>query len=212
MIRPVRFHGKWIVTLVGAVGGVITFAANVPVKTAASNISGWLQWAHLDRPARALAAPRIDQFATEIGVVVIAGPALYFVAWLVVNIIEAQGAKAAHARRSTMDIIEFATLREAGEWLYNESRADFRTLMRELVPRVRPEVGDYAALLVMQAVEAGVCPLYGRWGPGLRLEPVTPEEARQTGYDHTFGSDKLKPVDLSVRRADLKTVLAHYER
>ena len=197
-----RFRWKWLWGSVGAVGAMVTFAANVSTSTAVSNISGWLHWAHLDRLATGLANPQVNQFAREGGIAAVVGCILYFVIKLAVDRFDPPrdpGRKC-------------VSISEAGEWLYAHGSENIRAAMRAFVPGLVPHVRSYGGLLVMDAAMKGVCPLYGRWSEGLPLERIDPMEFSRSAYEATFGPTKLKPIDPSIRKYDLKSVLAHYER
>jgi hypothetical protein len=102
---------------------------------------------------------------------------------------------------------------DAGHRLYGTVPSTLRKGMKAKTPQPYGDVDQVGASMIVEAARAGVIQIYGRQGPGLKREKITADEAHTTAIDPEFGEgDRCGlPIDLAVKRSDLKKVLRWYE-
>ncbi len=99
---------------------------------------------------------------------------------------------------------------DAGAWLYDNGTPALRDTMREGVPIPFQSMPDQWSAFVCAAAESGAFQLYGRRATGLKLEPITPAEARPSSIKAILGN-ALVPHDVCIKRRALKALRLHYK-
>ncbi|MDP3632378.1 hypothetical protein [Phenylobacterium sp.] len=107
---------------------------------------------------------------------------------------------------------EYIPLEEAGRWLYENASPGIREVLKGGVPSPFNSIAEHGAAFYRTAWTEERCSMYGRWEPGLPMELIDPQDGKFSAFEAVFGSDRGKPIDLSVLRQDLKPVLDYYER
>ncbi len=107
---------------------------------------------------------------------------------------------------------EYIPLEDAGRWLYENASQRIRDTLKGGVPSPFDSIAEHGAAFYRTAWLEGYCSIYGRWEPGLPMELIDPKDGDFSAFESVFGSDRRRPIDLSVMRQDLKPVLDYYEQ
>lgn len=107
---------------------------------------------------------------------------------------------------------EYIPIEDAGRWLYENASPKIREVLKGGVPSPFNSIAEHGSALYRTQWIEGRCALYGRWEPGLPMEPIDPKDGKFSAFELVFGSPRRKPIDLSVLKQDLQPVLDHYER
>ncbi len=115
-------------------------------------------------------------------------------------------------RASAEPALEYIPIEDAGRWIYENASPRIREILKGGVPSPFETIAQHGAAFYRTAWTEGRCHLYGRWELGLPMELVDPKDGDFSPFETVFGSDRRRPIDLSVLRQDLKPVLEYYER
>lgn len=108
---------------------------------------------------------------------------------------------------------DLVSIFDGGLWLYENGNLTTRTHLRAMVPEPFDSIGQHGAAFIVEAARAGVGQLYGRRDRGLSHEQISPDDADTTAINPVTGDGDRqgRPIDISIRRSDLRQVLQWYE-